>query len=197
MERISLQEILTKYKTDKNTLHSYGPVYEELFAPLRDTATVIMEIGNSESLLAWREYFPNATIYYLGPYEEDPSDDRITSIKVDPSSLDLLQCAALPRADIIIDDYTHHPQHQAWGVFCMWNCLKPDGLYVIEDIQPMIDMNHFNAFNNPTYYDLRHMKGRPDDTMVVLRKSSLARLATGIGAPLLCSSSYTNLRPLA
>ena len=31
--------------TDKNTVHSYLPVYEMLFAPKRLTATDVLEIG--------------------------------------------------------------------------------------------------------------------------------------------------------
>jgi len=55
----------TSHGTDKNTTHSYGPIYESLFSPIKNTATAILEIGfdSGKGLQLFSEYFTNATIY--------------------------------------------------------------------------------------------------------------------------------------
>ena len=57
--------INTSYGTDKNTSHSYGPVYEKIFSPIKDSTKSILEIGfdSGISLQVYSEYFQNATIY--------------------------------------------------------------------------------------------------------------------------------------
>ena len=54
-------------KTDKNTTHSYIPLYEKLLSNKRLTAKNVLEIGVNEggSIKLWHDYFTNATIYGL------------------------------------------------------------------------------------------------------------------------------------
>ena len=56
--------------TDKGTAHSYLPLYETLLKPIKDTAKNVLEVGigdfgpkNGGSLLLWKTYFTEATIY--------------------------------------------------------------------------------------------------------------------------------------
>jgi len=54
-----------KEGTDKNTTHSYTETYERIFAPLREKATNVLEIGiySGAFLEILAEYFENANIY--------------------------------------------------------------------------------------------------------------------------------------
>ena len=62
---MSLQELVTSERTDKNTLHSYLDLYDGLFRSKKDSAKNILEIGilNGGSIQLWKRYFPNAMIY--------------------------------------------------------------------------------------------------------------------------------------
>lgn len=123
---------------NKLARHGYGPMYEDLLAPLKGTAASIAEIGvaTGYSLIGWRRY--------LGP------DASIVGLDVDTSYL-VAECAEVvhridarsPEAaslfadealDLIIDDGSHKLQDQ-WDAFqVLWPKLKPGGRYVIEDI---------------------------------------------------------------
>jgi hypothetical protein len=54
-------------RTDKNTVHSYLPLYESLLSGKRDSASHILEIGiyYGGSIKLWHDYFPNAMVYGL------------------------------------------------------------------------------------------------------------------------------------
>ena len=60
----SLEEIVDNSKTDKNTLHSYLPLYQELLKGKKETAKNILEVGISQggSIKLWHDYFTNAIL---------------------------------------------------------------------------------------------------------------------------------------
>jgi hypothetical protein len=60
---MSLEQIVDNTRTDKNTTHSYLPLYESLFKNKKETTQNILEIGfqNGGSIKLWRDYFINAT----------------------------------------------------------------------------------------------------------------------------------------
>ena len=64
---MSLEQIVDNTRTDKNTTHSYLPLYGSLFKDKKETTQNILEIGiqNGGSIKLWRDYFINATIYGL------------------------------------------------------------------------------------------------------------------------------------
>jgi hypothetical protein len=41
----TLPELFDHYGSDKNRAHAYGPVYQKLLEPVRDTVTGVLEIG--------------------------------------------------------------------------------------------------------------------------------------------------------
>ena len=51
--------------TDKNTIHSYLPLYETLLQPIKDTSGNILEVGvrYGGSIKLCYDYFTKATIY--------------------------------------------------------------------------------------------------------------------------------------
>jgi cephalosporin hydroxylase len=77
---MSLTEIVDNSKTDKNTTHAYLPLYQQLLANKKETATNILEIGvkHGGSIKLWHDFFTNATIYGLNII---PIKDIWTKIK--------------------------------------------------------------------------------------------------------------------
>jgi hypothetical protein len=67
-----LAELIDNSLTDKNTTHSYLELYEQLLNKKKETAQNGLEIGigdfgekNGGSVLLWKKYFKNATIYSM------------------------------------------------------------------------------------------------------------------------------------
>jgi hypothetical protein len=75
------------------------------------------------------------------------------------------------QVDIVIDDGSHVIDEQLTAFRLLERKLAPGGLYVIEDIWP-----HENALRlqreipGSEVIDRRHVKGRPDDIMLVYRR---------------------------
>ncbi len=71
---MSLQELVDNNRTDKNTIHSYLPLYENLLKNKKETAKNVLEVGigdfnqgitNGGSIKLWHDYFINANIHAL------------------------------------------------------------------------------------------------------------------------------------
>jgi len=159
------------YRTDKNTGHSYGPVYEELLEARRETVTKVLEIGVflGDSLRMWRDYFPHAQIIGLdiNP-KRQLNEDRICSIvgsQNDPATLH--QVGALGPYDLIVDDGSHKASDQLTSLLYLWEFVKPGGVYVIEDLQ---EPQKWIDLAPCAVVDLRANKGIYDDALVVLER---------------------------
>lgn len=179
-----LQSLVDNSRTDKNTSHSYLPVYETLFASKKDTAKTILEIGIAQggSIKLWRDYFSQAFIHAVDIYDaqELPQDlhslpNVLCSTKTDAYSSDFLQTLQTP-LDIVIDDGPHTLESQMQCLQSYLPKLAPDGILVIEDIQ---DWRHIEQLKNAIpvsirhtleIHDLRGNKDRPDDILFLVHK---------------------------
>jgi tetratricopeptide (TPR) repeat protein len=123
--------------------NNYAKWYDHWFAPLREAAKEICEIGlyNGGSIKAMCEYFPHARI--LGLDIDDKSafnTDRVDTRKLDQGNFDdlngfVLECQSKARQfDIIIDDGSHDVEHQQMTFGRLFQLLQPGGLYIIEDM---------------------------------------------------------------
>lgn len=153
---------------DKGTVHSYIPIYEDLLAPYRADCS-FMEIGLAvgESVAMWDEYF--ADCCQLAGVD--------IKLQVDPDIFDRwffiegsILHAQLPddlRFDVVIDDGSHLLREQV----STWRRLKermnPGGIYIIEDVYNPTEA--IKSFPGGELIDLRHVKGRNDDALIVLR----------------------------
>ncbi len=181
----TIQEILESYDCDKHNAleHSYGDVYADIFSQYERTAAInILELGvqRGGSLLAWKEYFPNATVTGI-----DISDSRYDKYKKDSVRFILGDLRVVVNQvedqlfDIIIDDSDHFDGTIAWIIQHYWSLLKPKGVLVIEDIQ-LIDRytKTIESVLPPDAdmyaYDMREVKGRPDDYIITLTKNETA-----------------------
>jgi hypothetical protein len=64
---MSLEEIVDNSRTDKNTTHSYLPLYQKLLISKKETAKNVLEIGicKGGSIKLWSDFFTNANVYGL------------------------------------------------------------------------------------------------------------------------------------
>lgn len=169
-----LSEILANNYSDKATHHRYGPLYDRLLTPYKDSARVVLELGieNGCSLRAWREFFTNAEIIGL---EKEPhklfQDFRISTYRCDTTERDatLELVANLPKIDVICDDGSHVLTEQIFAVCALWPKLKSGGIMIVEDIYKPEYLPLFKAFN-AELYDLRVEGGCADDLVAVIRK---------------------------
>jgi hypothetical protein len=139
---LSLPFILRLFGSDKQKPgeHSYGASYAAAFRPFRYRNAKILEIGllAGDSLLAWRCYFPRATVIGAD-IEQKPhmagSKTRIYTVD-QSAAADLDRVLSRERTfDIIIDDGSHINAHQIFTFYHLFDALKEGGVYVIEDIQ--------------------------------------------------------------
>ena len=141
---MTLQALMQKHGSDKAE-HGYCEFYERRFAPFRESATAVMEIGvyRGASLRAWLEYFPNAHIYGIddGAWQKKwdlgTGQERATVLLSDQSSRGALACVTsrLPeQMDLVLDDGGHTMWGQQVSLGTLIHTVKPGGLYVVEDL---------------------------------------------------------------
>ena len=148
---MELEHIFKKHNTDKGTCHNYYVPYTENFESLRTKNINILEIGVRDcfSLRAWKEYFPNATIYGM---DIDPTcikykNEGFNIIIGDQNNLDDLKKFNNILFDIIIDDGSHFTEHIVNTFKFMFNNnLKNNGIYVIEDLGCSYMKNYGNSY---------------------------------------------------
>jgi hypothetical protein len=169
--------------TDKLTRHSYIPVYERLFEPLRDCPLSILEIGISRggSILAWEEYFQNAliTCIDINPniflskkwIEKVNRSKRIHPILCDINDVKKFNREIGSRTfDIVIDDGSHKIEDQISSVKLLFPKLNKNGMLFIEDVEDMKHEAHFVKEYGLEVFDLREEKGRYDDILFLIKK---------------------------
>lgn len=164
MARRTLEQLFTAYGSDKH-INGYTPLYESLFKNLRGQKLVLAEIGIGTmlpgvcssmvgyaahegykpggSLRAWRDYFPDAQVHGIDvqPDTQFTDEDRITTHLCDSTNkaeaTALLESAAFPtQVDVLIDDGNHADDSQLQTFYNFYECVKPGGFYIIEDIFP-------------------------------------------------------------
>lgn len=195
LHRIKIKDFIDNKLTDKNTLHSYVNVYEDMFDSLRYNAKNILEIGIAPggSIMVWRNYFINAHIYGIDTC--NLHDIQAQSIKND------YHITLFPNTngyndqfirenftnknikfDIVLDDASHTLEDIIYFIIKYLPLLSDNGIMVIENIQKMewieilklIVPDEFKK--NIQIYDLRHIKNRYDDVLFVVNKNSFIQL---------------------
>ena len=132
-----LTELANEIKSDKGNKyhdrHFYTRVYRELFEPFKDRHIRLLEIGLKHphgarcSLDIWRRYFPRAEVVGM---DINPISGAIQG---DSGNREDLAKVGSP-FDIIIDDASHASEHQQTALGYLSKCMKPGGVYCIEDL---------------------------------------------------------------
>lgn len=185
------------YYTDKNTIHSYFTIYNELFSPIRETSNNILEIGignfnikNGGSLLLWHMYFNNALINGIDIISNDQIYDVIlknnkikTYTNTYAYSTEIINNFKTSNIlfDVIIYDksHPHTLESQCKCIELYVHLLNETGILVIEDVQDILWVDKFKEIT-PLYlhkyihiYDLRSVKNRYDDILFVINKNQV------------------------
>jgi hypothetical protein len=153
-EKMSLLDLFQKYGTDKAEL-GYAPIYEALFGHRRSRVLSVLEIGigtltpnvpssmagikdgyaTGASLRAWRDWFPFALIVGMDTQEDTMfTEPRIRTLWCDSTSSAVHTHLTKNKFDLVIDDGDHNSTAQIATLMQCWPLLKPDGVYVIEDV---------------------------------------------------------------
>ena len=184
-----MEKIIDNTRSDKNTIHSYLPLYEKLLGHKKESARNILEIGiyGGGSIKLWRNYFLNATIYGLDIMDIDEisddikNDDRIIlHASTDAYDENLFTHNFLSKNlkfDLLLDDGPHTLESMKQFIKLYSKLMADDGILVIEDVQSWawIDIlknvvpDHLKQFVK--VYDLRCVKGRYDDIVFTINKS--------------------------
>lgn len=173
--------------TDKDTLHSYAEVYEDLLSVYDDKSISFLEVGVQfgGSFLLWQELLPKASFTLLDIHDsrckeaienaKEGTDFILSDAYVD-STVENLREKYPEGFDVIVEDGPHTPETQAYFVKNYLPLLKKGGVMVIEDLAA--DWWVENLFrevpddlkNNVYVHDHRRVKGRWDDILFVIKK---------------------------
>lgn len=169
--------------TDKNSLHSYcDHFYEQEMVRYRNREIQLVEIGIDQggSLMMWAEAMPKANI--LGVDLQLRGDCKRNCaryggrIRFSLGNAYMLESLVhFPQADIVIDDGPHTLDSQLFAVHHFLPKVKPGGILVIEDITSLDNANTLlssvplHLRHHAEIIDLRHVKNRQDDIMLVVR----------------------------
>lgn len=168
-----LAELMTFYGSDKDTVHSYGKFYSSLFknklAPIK-----ILEIGvgGETALLAYAEWCPNAQIYGIN-HNKNFDHSRIFTFTIDVKDQQKMHEIGKTYGpfDFIIDDGSHVLLDMLAAYYTLSNYLTEDGTYVFEDVQNEESLNYLLTISGATSVDLRNVKNRYDDLIVIVEKN--------------------------
>jgi hypothetical protein len=187
---MSLEDIVDNSRTDKNTAHSYLPLYQQLLFGKKETAKNILEIGiyNGGSIKLWNDFFINATIYGLDIMNIDNvwdgiknKDKIILYTSTDAYNADFFITNFVDKNikfDFILDDGPHSLDSMIQFIKLYSQVMSDDGILIIEDVQSWDWINilinecpeHLKQFIK--VYDLRQIKNRYDDIVFTIDKST-------------------------
>jgi hypothetical protein len=195
---MSLEEIVDNRITDKNTVHSYLPLYHELLKSKKETAKNVLEIGigdggqgitNGGSILLWHDYFKNATIHALDIFPIQYIWNGIKNNKriiiyssTDAYNNDFFVTHFLNKnikCDFLLDDGPHTLESMKTFIKLYSQIMTDDGILIIEDVQSWdwIDILKNEVPENlkpyVKTYDLRSNKNRYDDIVFTIDKSNI------------------------
>jgi hypothetical protein len=178
---LSFSDAFQYFGTDKDSLHSYGPIYEALF-PLEKRLEVknVLEIGIKEgmSLNAWHYLFPQATIHGIdinGDLCASVPETRCKVIFGDATNPQEVEPMLRTfgdehlKFDLIVDDASHRLGDQLATIALFKSRMATDGIFIVEDVFTSHPKKpFFDAFGDVSIMiDRRGLKKRFDDIVIV------------------------------
>lgn len=155
---MTLHELGLKYGTDKATFHNFCELYDEHLTPYKNIKKML-EIGiyRGESLLMWKEYFPEALIVGADINRYNINEDRIKTICINQENeSDLLSLDN--DFDFIIDDGGHTMLQQQLTLKVCVDKLKSGGIYILEDLHTSNWLQYGATLFNNTIRLLEELK---------------------------------------
>ena len=189
---MSLQQLVDNSKTDKNTTHSYLPLYQKLLVTKKESAKNVLEIGISKggSIKLWSDFFTNANVYGIDVMKKDRVWDKIKNnekiiLYTETDAYNDIFFNKFPKVkfDFMLDDGPHTLESMKQFIRLYSQLMADDGIFIIEDVQKWewIDIlknevpEHLKPFIK--IYDLRKIKNRYDDIVFTIDKSSSLKVA--------------------
>jgi hypothetical protein len=194
---MSLEEMVDNTRTDKNTKHSYLPLYQNLLISKKETAKNVLEVGigdynqgvtNGGSIKLWHDYFRNANIYALDicdlekVWDEIKNNERIIlHTLIDAYDEHFFTTHFLnknTKFDFMLDDGPHSLESMKQFIKLYSQIMTDNGILIIEDVQSWdwIDILKNEVPENLKQfikvYDLRPNKNRYDDIVFTIDKSN-------------------------
>jgi hypothetical protein len=188
---MSLEQIVDNSRTDKNTAHSYLPLYQHLLIKKKETAKNVLEVGiyNGGSIKLWNDFFTNSNVHALdimnelNVWEEIKNKERIKLYtSSDAYNNDFFVTNFLNKnikCDFMLDDGPHTLESQKQFIKLYSQIMTDDGILIIEDVQTWdwIDILANEVPENLKQYikvyDLRPVKGRWDDIVFTIDKLNI------------------------
>ena len=188
---MSLEEIVDNSRTDKNTWHSYLPLYQNLLISKKETAKNILEVGICQggSIKLWSDFFTNAKVYGLDIIKDEDIWEGIKNKEniIIHASTDAYNPYFFVdnflnkniKFDFMLDDGPHTLVSMLGFIKLYSNIMTDDGILIIEDVQSWdwIDKlkeavpDHLKQYIKT--YDLRPNKNRYDDIVFTIDKCNI------------------------
>jgi hypothetical protein len=186
---MSLEEIVDNSITDKNTTHSYLPLYQNLLISKKETAKNVLEVGICQggSIKLWNDFFTNATVYGLDIMNINDiceciknNEKIILFTSTDAYNNDFFVTNFLMKnikCDLMLDDGPHTLESMKEFIKLYSQIMTEDGILIIEDVQ---SWDWIDILTNEVpeslkqyvkVYDLRQNKNRYDDIVFTIDKS--------------------------
>lgn len=187
---MSLEEIVDNLRTDKNTTHSYLPLYQKLLISKKETSKNVLEVGicYGGSIKLWSDFFINANVYGLDIMNIDNvwegiknNEKIILYTSTDAYNNDFFITNFLNKNikfDFMLDDGPHTLESMKLFIKLYSQIMTDDGILIIEDVQSWdwIDILKNEVPENLRQfikvYDLRQNKNRYDDIVFTIDKSN-------------------------
>ncbi len=205
--RTDLCELGVKYPTDKSPYnkiesvtkhgsghrHPYTAVYDFIFSNMRYDNIKLAEIGvlDNMSMLCWREYFTNATLFgfdFNPEFIENGKSFGLEKTVYDFMNVHFIESIEdglnkYEKYDIIIEDSTHQFDDQMRVCSVAHKYLRPGGILVIEDIFRSTDESiYLNGISDVMQYyssitfvmtehQLKNSTGWNNDKLLVLYRN--------------------------
>lgn len=185
---MSLEELVDSSRTDKNTTHSYLPLYQQLLESKKETAKNVLEVGvqRGGSIKLWCDFFQNATVYGLDIMpEEEVAEDLKTNPRIvvraatDAYNPEVRDSLSHLQFDFMLDDGPHTLESMLSFITLYTPLMADDGILIIEDVQ---SWNWIENLKNQvpehlkkfiSIYDLRLNKDRYDDIVFTIDKTRI------------------------
>ena len=195
----TLSELAKKHKTDKYTHKylgkNYLDFYSDWMSKKRFEVTKFLEIGvrGGASLRMWKDFFPNASIYGIDidPTCKSHEEDRVKIFIGSQNNKEFLEqvMQEVGEVDMILDDGSHIVKHMIFSFNVLFNSVKKEGLYIIEDLRTTYEecQNQHDVRNiwpGMKYNDPEeNLKNRRNDFNLFIQKH-FENLDKGVKTPL-------------
>uniref|UniRef100_A0A6C0HCV8 Methyltransferase n=1 Tax=viral metagenome TaxID=1070528 RepID=A0A6C0HCV8_9ZZZZ len=188
---INLKENNSVFITDKDSSHSYLPLYQELLKGKKDTAKNVLEVGiySGGSIKLWNQFFTNATVYGLDIRNINEIWDGVKNnekivlyTSTDAYNEDFFKKHFLDnnvKCDFMLDDGPHSLESMIQFIRLYSQIMTDDGILIIEDVQ---SIDWIDALKNSVpenlkqfikVYDRREIKNQYDDIVFTIDKFNI------------------------